>query len=544
MRAKKIGVFLALVIFISSLAFATLALADAPPHTTDWSSASPTAASLVVGVPYKDGGSATNPGMIQVVYGYAGYGLENNTSEYFGQTSSTGVIGDDDYFGKAIAVDDFNRDGYYDIAVGVPGDDNGPFSAVGAVNIFYGSASGFTTTNDDYFAFVDVDPEGGSHNDYFGAALTTGDFNGDHYPDLAIGVPGYDTPYSTGVYTDAGAVVIFWGGSNGISASGRDVYDHNDSLAEYGSALAAADFDGDGVDELVIGAPNNSTPAPISNPARGGAIYILTPFNGNQAYWHQTLVGGDDGEDGDRFGASLAVGDFNGDGYPDLAVGAPGENLNGNIFSMVDVGAVSVIYNDGSGLSATDAQFWWQSDVNATYNPHNTSEAFDQFGYALAGGDFNNDGFDDLAIGVPYEDLTVTVNGTETTYNNIGLVQLIPGTAAALTTTNSGIDLAPLDPSDNQYRGFSLASGDFDKDGKDDIAVGLPGYSTTSATSAGAVRYCYDISMSASLNSITCGQPNIQSSPATPADYDRAGWALATLPSPLSHRVYLPLILR
>jgi hypothetical protein len=123
-------------------------------------------------------------------------------------------------------------------------------------------------------------------------------------------------------------------------------------------------------------------------------------------------------------------------------------------------------------------------------------------------------------------------------------VQLIPGATVGLTTTNQGIDLTTQEPGDYQYRGYSLASGDFDKDGKDDIAVGLPGHSTTSATSAGAIRYCYDIAMSTSLRSITCSQPKVQLSPANPEAYDRYGWTLAVLPAPLSHRVYLPLILR
>jgi hypothetical protein len=62
MCVRKFGVLLALVVLISSVAFATLVLADAPPHTTDWSTNPPTADSLVVGVPYEDGGAATNAG--------------------------------------------------------------------------------------------------------------------------------------------------------------------------------------------------------------------------------------------------------------------------------------------------------------------------------------------------------------------------------------------------------------------------------------------------------------------------------------------------
>ncbi len=537
MRARKFGVLFLLSLLVANLAFATLALADAPPHITNLSVGSPpTADSLVIGVPFKDVAGKTNPGMIQVIYGYASSGLIHSSSVYFGQTSSTGAIEDDDNLGKAIAVADFNRDGYYDIAVGVPGEGDATDSNIGAVNIFYGSETDFAIQS-----YIGYDAFG-ADGDQFGAALTTGDFNGDNIPDLAVGVPGYDYPLGeSGVYTDAGAVYIFWGklDNSGLMTSTTDVYYDNDSYGQYGAALAAADFNGDGHDELVIGAPSHSTSASIANPTRGGTFYILTPSNNNRTEWNQTSASGDSAEEGDQFGASFAVGDFNGDGHPDLAIGAPGEDLGGNPFSMVDVGAVSVMYNDGSGLSADNALFLWQSDVNAGWNPHNASEAFDEFGYALASGDFDNDGFDDLAIGTPYENLTI--NSTD--YNNIGMAQLTPGSTTGITPTYRSIDLGPLNPDNNQRRGFSLASGDFDKDGKADIAVGLPGYTDSGHSHAGAIRYCFEISLMEG-SSTTCSHPMAQYAPATSDDYDEMGWALASLPAPLSHKIYLPLILR
>src|SRR5262245_7680398 len=78
------------------------------------------------------------------------------------------------------------------------------------------------------------------------------------------------------------------------------------------------------------------------------------------------------------------VADFNGDGFSDLAVGVSGENNN--------AGAVNVIYGSASGLTSTGNQVWTENSLGET------SSAGDRFGISLAAGDFDNDGFADLAI--------------------------------------------------------------------------------------------------------------------------------------------------
>src|SRR5262245_5735108 len=96
---------------------------------------------------------------------------------------------------------------------------------------------------------------------------------------------------------------------------------------------------------------------------------------------------------------SLASGDFNLDGFVDLAVGVPNEDIG----SVADAGAVNVIYGGFSGLSSANNQFLSQDSTGVDDDP----ETFDLFGYALAAGDFNGDGFDDLAVGVIGEDIAV-----------------------------------------------------------------------------------------------------------------------------------------
>ena len=113
--------------------------------------------------------------------------------------------------------------------------------------------------------------------------------------------------------------------------------------------------------------------------------------------------------------------DFNNDGFDDLAIGLPNEDVG----SLEDAGTVNVIYGSASGLSSTVKadQFWSQN----TPNVDDVAEAKDHFGSALSIGDFNNDGFDDLAIGVPNEDVG--------SLEDAGTVNVIYGSASGLSST-------------------------------------------------------------------------------------------------------------
>jgi hypothetical protein len=124
-----------------------------------------------------------------------------------------------DFFGIALAAVDFNRDGFDDLAVGAPNESVGALRASGAVNVYFGMPGHQFGTelflHQDSYRIVDSSEVG----DFFGYSLGTGDFNGDGYPDLAVGIPFEDV--SSNTITDGGAVALFAGAWFGITPDGN-----------------------------------------------------------------------------------------------------------------------------------------------------------------------------------------------------------------------------------------------------------------------------------------------------------------------------------
>jgi FG-GAP repeat protein len=413
-------------------------------------------ADLAVGVP----GENDIAGAVNVLYG-AGSGLSGTGGQVFFQVGGTAEFRD--RFGSALAAGDFNGDGFADLAGGASGEDVGSVADAGAVSVQYGSTNGLTTSGGRLFTQVGSAPE---QQDWFGWALAAGDFNHDGFADLAVGAP-YESVGST---LAAGAVSVLYGSSAGLTTSGGRLFTQLGGTAggggQFGWALAAGDFNHDGFADLAAGAPSQS----VSGVGGAGAVNILPGSTGGLTTTGARLfsqVGGAV-ESGDQFGAALAAGDFNHDGFADLAAGAPSEKVG----STVDAGAVSVLPGSAAGLTAAGGRLFTQVGGLA--------ERFDVFGFALAGGDFNHDGFADLAAAAPLEDIGSTVDA--------GAVSVLPGSAGGLTSSGAKLftQVGGLVEAGDEF-GEQLASGDFNHDGFADLAAAAPTEDVGTVQLAGAV---------------------------------------------------------
>jgi hypothetical protein len=454
-------------------------------------------------------------------------------------------------FGDALAVCDFDDDGFDDLAVGVHEETVGSNDNAGSLHIYYGSPAGLTSTGEQVFDLDDIGLSGGADGgDHFGEVLATGDFDLDGFCDLAVGAPSKSVGAAD---NHAGAVIVFFGSSGGISLSGFRFLSQNHLPAGssessetndgFGSALAALPNGG-----LAIGVPGEDFV--INTPTEEGRIHILStsgPGNpldsvidreendyaacpeqselgdrwgsslavgkfgsstslvvagefehlaGQENAGRVTVIGSplgcfdqnstgiqDTAEANDLFGHALAVGDFDDDGFDDLAIGVPGESIEAT--GDTTAGIVQVIYGSSSGLTNVGDQLWDQDDLA----PNSAAEDGDWFGWALAAGDFDADGFDDLAIGVPFENISGAAD--------VGAVNILYGDDQGLQlvgrqTFSSDFPAGMPDSSNAGDRfGAALATGDFDGNGADDLAIGMPGEALGAAAAAGAVTVTY-----------------------------------------------------
>jgi hypothetical protein len=176
----------------------------------------------------------------------------------------------------------------------------------------------------------------------------------------------------------------------------------------------------------------------------------------------------------------VGAGDFDGDGFDDLMAGVPLENLTGG----ADAGAVNVIYGTASGLDDPGDQFWNQdsSDIN------NDAEAADEFAFAVSAGDFDADGFDDAAFGVPGEDVSGAADA--------GGVSVIYGKSTGL--NSSGDDFWHQDSSGiedtaetGDIFGIAVTAADFGNGPEEDLASGIQLEDVDSIMDAGAASVIY-----------------------------------------------------
>jgi hypothetical protein len=352
----------------------------------------------------------------------------------------------------ASAAGDFNHDGYADVIIGAYNYNKSDVEVkAGAVFIFYGSFSGLSSSPD----WTVIGPH---KNAQFGYSVgAAGDVNGDGIDDVIVGAPQYTIDPADPAYE--GAIYLFYGAeSEEPSTTAAWSYESDQAYARLGTAVAGAgDVNGDGVDDIIAGLPNYNGEAADM----GAAILFLGSDSGLADSPDWTVEGEQAGSD---FGAAVAgVGDVNGDGMDEVAVGAPGLDRDEDETS---VGGAYLYHGSDSG-PATVAN-WTTSQGGAGA----------LFGHSVGGaGDINGDSYADLVVGAP---------GWE--------VQQVEGAIFVFLGSSTGLSSNPVwrGAGDKARAGFGFASGsagDVNKDGFDDIVTGAPNYRHSDIRVGGAFVY-------------------------------------------------------
>lgn len=438
---------------------------------------------LATGVPF-DRGPIEDPrqsaGAVFIRWGVSGSGLAPGAAttilnQYAFGGPDTAQAGD--HFGWTLAAGDFNFDGRDDLAVGTIHDDEPGGGTKGSVQIFYGQTGGIDLAGAQYLQLGRGGLPGSSGlGDEFGWALAVGDFNGDFYTDLAIGAPSATVSGADG----AGAVLVLHGSAAGLDPGNSYVVtqdeagipDSAEAPDRLGTALAAGNFNGDWActpfcvpfDDLAIGVPGEDGV---------GAVLVLmgSPSSlifANNAWLGQGDTGGSN-EANDAFGATLVAGDLDFDSFDELVVGAPYEDIEHNDGGIVpDAGEITVLWGQSPApwFNPARTQHWNQERI------FGAPQALpgDSFGVALATGDFNHDGTEELAVGVSFDD------SVGVAWGEVDVLHWTPGIGldAARTLRPSVAGVPPHSTQNDQWFGFALATGDFDGDSYGDLAIGIP----------------------------------------------------------------------
>lgn len=309
-----------------------------------------------------DNENGTNAGRIYIYHGSAA-GLSNNADQILEGTQPASSFG----FGMASAGD-VNGDGFGDFVAGAWGNDNGVLQNTGKIALYYGSDTGVAAVPDFVYEPTTADAS-------MGESVTSGDFNGDGYSDIAAGASFY-----TNSENKEGAVFIFNGSLSGINTANIRIIESNQQEAAFGvSVSTAGDVNADAFSDLIIG--SRSYDGSIEN--QGAAFLYTGSSAGLSASAEAVLLGS---QQLSFFGNSVSsAGDVNADGYSDIMVGAYWQDGG-----LENEGKAWIYLGSPGGLLTIPA---WTAEGN---------QSLAQFGQVVAcAGDLNGDGFSDVVAGAP-----------------------------------------------------------------------------------------------------------------------------------------------
>ncbi|TKJ30657.1 hypothetical protein CEE39_08035 [bacterium (candidate division B38) B3_B38] len=382
------------------------------------------------------------------------------------------VLGDlYDESGDAVASGDINGDGYTDIIIGAPFAGPSAWYMAGRTYVIFGSSSP-PSTIDLSTESADITVYGDDQYDRSGWSVASGDINGDGYDDIIIGAIFADPPGGSA----AGEVYVIFGDSFpsppyilDLNSWPADIIICGDDADDIcGKSVASGDVNGDGYDDIIIGAlwadPGGRTNA--------GETYVIfgssnppVSIDLSQTSANITVYGDNDY---DCFGYAVTSGDVNGDGYDDIIIGAPYADPPGGSYA----GETYVIF--GSSSPPTIIDLHSQPADITVYG----DDADDECGSAVVSGDVNGDGFGDIIIGAPWAYRGVLLHAGET--------DLILGGGAIITAHGLGgkswiNSFNHFGKKWSSFKAFGpvnskgevhLAVGDTDGDGLDEIAAG------------------------------------------------------------------------